>query len=124
MTYFFQQNNKEIIISFLFILLLVTFLDPFMVLMPSSGVYIAIALLVVLFVVFAGLAWREQPQDERDELHRMIAGRIGYLLGTGVLVLGVLIESLQGHVDSWLVFGLGAMVAGKLAGLMWSKLRH
>jgi len=102
-----QFLNNEITISVLFVLLLLVFLDPIMVLMPSQTLYLAMAGAVVLFALFAGLVWRERALDERDELHRMLAG--------------LLLESASGHVDPWLIYGLGAMVTGKLLGLFWSR---
>lgn len=111
---------NEITVSVLFVLLLLFFLDPLMVLMPSQALYLLMAGAVVLFVLFAGLVWRERPLDERDELHLMLAGRIGYLSGTVVLLVGVLVQSTSGHVDPWLVLALGAMIIGKLLGLFWS----
>jgi len=116
-----QFLNNEITISVLFVLLLLVFLDPIMVLMPSQTLYLAMAGAVVLFALFAGLVWRERALDERDELHRMLAGRMGYLLGAATLLAGLLLESASGHVDPWLIYGLGAMVTGKLLGLFWSR---
>lgn len=115
---------NEITVSILFIVLLAFFLDPLMVLMPPSALYPLMAGAVVLFVLFAGLVWRERPLDERDELHRALAGRIGYLLGTVALLIGVLVQSVSGHVDPWLVIGLGAMVVGKLLGHFYSRLHR
>ncbi|HEY4516699.1 MAG TPA: hypothetical protein VJG64_02030 [Candidatus Paceibacterota bacterium] len=113
--------NNEITISVLFLLILLAFLDPVMIFMPSPALYMAMAGMVILFAFFAGLVWRERARDERDELHKMLAGRIGYLLGAVTLLVGILVESAAGHVDPWLVYGLGAMVVGKLVGLFWSR---
>jgi uncharacterized membrane protein len=124
MAHFFRENTKEVIVSVLFVALITALLDPFMILMPSPAIYVLIALLVAVFVFFAGFVWQEKARDERDELHRMIAGRIGYLLGTGALLTGVVIETFQGHVDPWLILALAAMVIGKLAGLMYTRLRR
>ena len=115
---------NEVTISILLVILLLFFLDPLMLLMPSHASYALMAGLVVVFVIFAGLMWREKPLDERDEMHRMHAGRIGYLLGTITLLGGVIAQSLSGHVDPWLVLALGGMVLGKLLGLYVSRMRH
>ena len=112
---------NEITVSVLFVILLLFFLDPLMVLMPSQALYFLMVGAVLVFVLFAGLIWRERPLDERDEFHLMLAGRTGYLLGTVVLLIGVLVQSTSGHVDPWLVLALGAMIIGKLLGLFWSR---
>lgn len=115
---------NEITVSILFVVLLIFFLDPLMVFMPSQALYLLMAGVIILFVLFAGLVWRERPLDERDELHRMLAGRVGYLLGTAVLLIGVLVQSFSGHVDPWLVLALGAMVIGKLLGHFFVRLHR
>jgi len=120
-----KQNKviNEISISIVLVLLVVLFLDPFMLWMPDTLIYMLVAALVVLFVVFAGFVWRERVLDEREQLHKMVAGRIGYLVGTGVLVLGVVVQTAVSHPDPWLVVALGAMVLGKLIGLLYSRSR-
>ena len=45
---------NEITVSILFILILIMFLDPIMILMPSQTVYFLMAGVVVLFSIFAG----------------------------------------------------------------------
>lgn len=115
---------NEITVSVLFILILIMFLDPIMVLMPSQTVYFLMAGIIVLFGIFAGLVWREKALDERDEFHKMLSGRMGYLLGASVLLLGLLVQSSSGHADPWLVLGLGAMVIGKMAGRFWSRINY
>lgn len=115
---------NEITVSILFLLLLALFLDPLMIFMPSGFVYAVIVGAIVVFAAFAGLVWRTRPADERDEVHQMKAGRLGYLLGTGVLLAGIVLQALVDHaVDPWLVAGVGAMVLGKLAGIYWAQKR-
>jgi hypothetical protein len=115
---------NEFVISAVLIVLTVLFLDPFMIWMPDSAVYALIVALLVIFAVFAGFVWREKARDERDELHRMIAGRVGYLAGAGVIVLGVIYQTLFTHPDPWLILALLGMVFGKLASVYYSRKYH
>lgn len=120
-----KNTRNEISIAVIFSALLALLLNPFGFFMPDTLLYMMIAGVVVLFGLYAGFVWREGARDEREQLHRMIAGRIAYLAGTGVLVLGIAIQGLtQPDVDPWLVFALGAMVLGKLSGLIYGRLRH
>lgn len=112
--------KADYIISIIFILLLILFLDPFMILMPSSLMYMALVVLLVVFIFFVGLLWRERKGDERTEIHRMFAGRIGYLGGVTVLLLGIIFQAFQGDIDAWVVCALGVMIIGKLGALIWS----
>ncbi|MCR4330379.1 MAG: hypothetical protein NUV49_00645 [Patescibacteria group bacterium] len=119
-----KQNTQETIISVVFIILLLLFLNPFGFWMPGMLLYMMIAGLVVSFALFASFIWKEQARDEREQLHKMIAGRVGYLSGIAVLVLGVVVESITSHVDPWLIAVLGAMIIGKAVGHIYGQSRN
>ncbi|HEX9608709.1 MAG TPA: hypothetical protein VGA06_00650 [Candidatus Paceibacterota bacterium] len=118
-----MEHRNEIIISIIFAVLIALFLDPFMLWMPDSLMYMLVGALVIFFTLFAGFMWKERALDEREQLHKMIAGRIGYLIGVGVLVLGLVVQTFTTHPDPWLVVALGGMVIGKLLGLLYSRYR-
>lgn len=118
-----MEHRNEIIISIIFAALIVLFLDPLMFWMPDSLIYTLVAALVVFFALFAGFVWKERALDEREQLHKMIAGRIGYLIGVGILVFGLVIQTFTTHPDPWLVAALGGMVLGKLLSLLYSRSR-
>ncbi|MEK7152107.1 MAG: hypothetical protein AAB773_01625 [Patescibacteria group bacterium] len=118
-----KQNIQETIVSVVFIILLFLFLNPFDFWMPGMLLYMMIGGLVVSFALFASFIWKEQAQDEREQLHKMIAGRVGYLAGVAVLVSGVVVESIMSHVDPWLIAVLGAMIIGKIAGHVYGRRR-
>ena len=117
----YKQNIQETVVSVVFILLLLLFLNPFDLWMPDMLVYMMTGGLVVLFALFASFIWKEGARDEREQLHKMIAGRVGYLAGMAVLVLGVVWESMMAHVDPWLIAVLGAMIIGKIAGHIYGQ---
>lgn len=97
------------------------FFDPFMIVMPDSVVYMLGLALMVLFVMFSIFVWNEQARDEREQHHKMIAARIGFLVGGAVLVLGIVVQAITGHVDVWLVWALIAMILGKFGALYYVK---
>jgi apolipoprotein N-acyltransferase len=112
---------NEITLSIILIILTILFLDPFMVLMPSSLIYMLVGGMAIIFSVFAGLVWRERAEDERDELHNMFAGRTGYVMGAGVLVVGIIWQTIFAHPDPWLMTALIGLVLGKLTGLYYAR---
>jgi len=123
--YMQKENIKnEIIISISFIILLVLFLNPFGFWMPTNVMYFMVAGLVTVFAIFVSFVWKERTHDEREELHKHMAGRIGYTAGIFTLVLAIAIESITSHPDPWLVLVLGAMVIGKIAGQLYGYIRH
>lgn len=115
---------NEVAISIILLVLVALFLDPFMILMPESFIKVLVTIFLFLFLFFASFVWREKSKDEREEYHKMLAGRFAYLVGAGILVLGIIVQtSLQHTVDTWLVIALIGMVISKLGGLFYSRLQ-
>lgn len=80
--------------------------------------------LVILFCIFASFIWKENARDERENLHKMIAGRIAFLAGSAVLVIGIVLQSLSHQLDVWLVITLVVMILAKAAGLIYSRVKQ
>jgi energy-coupling factor transporter transmembrane protein EcfT len=121
-----MKNNifaKEIIIAIILIILLVLFLNPFNLLMPPPFLSMLILFLIIVFGIFAAVIWKEHARDEREHFHHMLAGRYAFLAGSGILVTGIILQSLQHHIDPWLVFALTGMILVKLIGLNYSQRR-
>lgn len=93
-------------------------------LMPTMFSSIILIGLAIVFVIFAIFVWREKPQDEREEKHRLIAGRVGFLVGAGILVAGIVIETLKHELDSWLLLTLAAMILGKLLATLYYQTKN
>lgn len=121
-----MKNNflQEIFISAALIVLLVLFLNPFGFWMPNTLLIMMTTGLIAVFALFASFIWRETAQDEREALHRFMAGRIAYLAGAGGLVIGIIIQSLQHGLDPWLVGILGMMIFAKIIGLIYSRTKY
>lgn len=114
--------NKELLIPTVVVIAAVAFLDPFMVLMPGMLVYMALGLLFVAFISYALLIFNETAYDEREEVHRAFAGRIAYITGVGVLVLGIMYQVLVLHtIDGILVIALAAMTIAKYVSVVYAK---
>jgi hypothetical protein len=86
----------------------------------SVAVLVMLALLIHPFWMPMGLiglcvfVWRETPRDEREYVAVAQAGRSAYLVGGVLLTIGVTVQTLQHHVDIWLVLGLAGMVLAKV----------
>jgi len=121
-----MKNNYlgEILISVLLIGLLIFFINPLDLLMPQQMHSLMVPLLVLLFIIFAGLLWREQPGDEREELHKFIAARFAYFAGILVLVIGIIMQSTKDVVDPFLIIGICVMLLAKILGLIYGKIKH
>ena len=114
----------ELIVSIVLIVLLVLIVNPFGFFMPSHLEMMLLIALVVLYAVFAVFFWKESPKDEREDLHRKVAGRIAFLAGVVVMIAGIVVQTLMNTLDVWLVMALGATVLGKIVGRLYSSRRH
>jgi hypothetical protein len=114
----------QLLISGVFVFLLLILLNPLKLLMPNSVNTMLILGLVVIFILFTSFIFKERSVDEREQLHKFMAGRIAYLLGTAVLVIGVVMQALSHSVDPWLIYSLCAMIIGKILGLFYGQLKY
>lgn len=112
--------SKEIIVSFLLVVLAILLLNPFHFWMPSIAVICMLVVMLVLFGIFASFILREKITDERDSLHRTFAGRNAFLAGSGIAILGIIIQAYAHAVDPWLVATLVGMIIVKLGTRAWS----
>ncbi len=117
-------NKKEIVVGLILIILLIALINPGDLFMPSMFQMTILALVMVAFALFAIMVWRERGGDERDRLHRFIADRIGFWTGGIVLMGAIIIQEFMHLNDPWLPVVLGALVLGKIAGLMYSKTKY
>lgn len=92
--------------------------------MPSMATTVLVGLLIAAFSVFLGFVWGEKAEDEREHFISLIAGRIAFLIGAGILVIGVVIQALLKNTpDPWLMSALAGMVVAKIAGLVYGKIK-
>lgn len=95
-----------------FFLLVLADLVPFW--MPMMGELMALLLVVVLLLIWAGFVLKEVAHDEREVLLKMKSGRVAYLSGLGVLTLGLIVQGLNEMIDPWIAIALAVMVVSKL----------
>lgn len=122
-----MKNNlflSEILVSFVLIILLILFINPFGFFMPPTLLMMLIVGFLIVFGIFASFVFREKAKDERESFHQMLAGRVAFLTGSAVLVLGIIIQSLKHNLDLWLVFAFGAMILAKIIGLLYGRVKY
>jgi len=101
----------------------IIFLNPGHLAMPDTVNSLLILGLIVAFLVFAAFIIREKSSDEREMLHVLKAGRLSYLTGVGVLVLGIVFQALEHEVDPWLVLAICAMILSKILSRIYSRFK-
>jgi len=115
-----KNNLKETIVTIALIAIAILLLNPFQFWMPDMMVMGMLAGALALFATFATFILRESMVDERDGIHRTLAGRNAFLAGAGVLTLGIVIQGYTHTVDPWLVVALIVMVVVKIGTRIWS----
>lgn len=88
--------------------------DPNAFVMPSSLEMILLAVVLGLIATFMVFMWREQPEDEREVQNQAVASRSAYSVGSLVLIIALVIQSLQHNLDSAIPVALLAMIATKI----------
>ncbi|MBP6979870.1 hypothetical protein KBB41_02395 [Candidatus Curtissbacteria bacterium] len=119
-----MKNISEIIVGLAVVIILVVFLNPTKLLMPVSVNLMLILCLVLVFLAFVGLIWKEKSVDERDGLHIQKSGRLSFLVGSTVLVIGVVVQSYRHEIDPWLIYGLTAMILTKLVARIFHNFKN
>ena len=102
------------------IIVSVLILNPFDFWMPNMMVIGMLIIVLVLFGFFASFILREASHDERDDVHKGLAGRYAFLGGALVLILGIVVQGYDHMVDPWLVLALTTMVVVKVLSRIWS----
>lgn len=121
-----MKNNfvGEIIISLALIGLLIFFINPLDLLMPQPLHPFMVPFLLVLFIIFTGLLWKETPGDEREQLHKFIASRFAYFSVITTLIIGVIFQSFKGEIDPLLIIALCIALLAKILGLIYGHIKR
>jgi predicted MFS family arabinose efflux permease len=121
-----MKNNLkiEVVISSVLVILTLLLLNPFHFWMPNMIHMTILASTLVFFALLAVFIIREKTIDERDGVHRMLAGRMAFLIGAGGLIVGIVYQSYEGNLDIWLVVVLVAMVLTKISTRLYSDRRN
>jgi len=82
--------------------------------MPSSMQMALLAIVLALLAAFLTLLWRENPRDEREAQNQALASRLAYIIGSIVLIVALVTQSLQHELDAAVPVTLFAMLATKL----------
>jgi cobalamin synthase len=119
-----NDSLHEMVVGAGLIVLLILLINPFGILMPSRVTMLLLGGSAILSLLFISFIWKEAAHDERESLHRLLAGRIAFLAGAATLLLGITVQTFQHHLDPWLVIALGVMVLTKLLTRAYSRTKY
>jgi hypothetical protein len=118
-----KNNILEFIAAIVLLSLATAVLNPMHAWMPDMALMLLQVAVLVAFCFFAVFVMRETAADEREALHRALAGRVAFLSGSAVLVVGILSEGMTHVVDPWLVLALVLMVLSKIITRIYSDFK-
>ncbi len=82
--------------------------------MPMMGEMVALVVVTVLLLIWAGLIVSESANDEREVYIKSQSGRIAYVAGLLVLMIALVTQGLAHTIDPWIPVVLAVMVSTKL----------
>lgn len=115
-----SKEIKSIIVAALIIPTLILVINPGGLWMPDMVQMTLAVVFLILFSVFAVFVMGERTNDEREQLHKLLAGHTAFLIGSALLAIAVLVQAMNHDIDPWLVVALGGMILTKLIGMIWA----
>ena len=113
----------EVVLLFILtVLLTFLLLDPFDLMMKLILSGVVLGLLATLYIIKFIVIWKEKEVDERDLHHRFYSSWVSYYTTSGLLFVGVIVESLSGVPDKWLIVSLAGLFITKLASLIYLEI--
>lgn len=114
---------REIISATLILIIAIIFLNPGKLAMPETVNSMLIIGIIVSFLAFSALIFKEKSKDERENLHALNSGRFSYLAGVGALIIGIAFQASVHEIDPWLVIALCAMIFAKISSRIYFRFK-
>jgi sugar phosphate permease len=118
-----MKNNYivETTVAVILVILLLFIINPFHFWMPNTLHMMVLGATIVAFGIFSAFILKEKVHDEREGAHRMLAGRVAFLSGSSVLILGIIVQEFSHNVDLWLPICLVMMIIAKILARVYSE---
>ncbi len=118
-----MSTLAEYLIAIALVILLGLLTNPLMVWMPTPTQTAIVLVAALLAVVYGGFVLKEGAGDERETLHKMLAGRAAFLTSVCVLTLALIYQGATHTIDPWIPAALALTIIAKLAARAWAS-RH
>ena len=115
-----MNSITEYLIGTALVILLVLLANPYMLWMPTSSQMAIVLVASLLAIVYGSFVYKEQMGDERETLHRMLAGRTAFLASVASLTLALLVQAITSSIDLWIPATLAVTILAKLATRVWA----
>jgi len=120
----FKEYKGELIMGIVLVILLFLLVNPFGFLMLSKLSMFILSLFIAGTIFFASLIFGESTRDEREQYRLRAVSHVSYLIGAGILSVGIVVQSLMHSLDIWLALTLIFMMLGRVVASMYYKHKH
>ena len=107
------MKHKELVLAFVAVGLTIVLLSTRNVTMSAPAQTMLIAAFTVAVLVYGAFVFNERPADEREYENSLFADKYAYVVGAGILTLGIIVQTIDHTLDIWLPVALASMVAVK-----------
>ena len=104
-------THASIAILVSFFLLTLADLIPFW--MPMMGEMVVLLIVTILLLLWMSFVVTEKAVDEREVQLKTQSGRVAYLAGIAVLMIGLIVQGFVHAIDPWIPIALMVMVLAK-----------
>ncbi|SRR6266481_3043518 len=119
-----NKTAPSILCAIAIVVLAALLLNPFHLGMPGMMYLMLLVALLAAFGAYTAFILREGGGDEREMAHRMFSGRVAFLSGALVFVIGIVYQGFTTVVDPWLVVGIAVMLVAKVVAHGYSDWRR
>lgn len=119
-----MKMSIEVLAGLCVLGILGVFLNPTHILMPETIHTMLLVGLVLGFLAFVSLIWREKANDEREAVHIYKSARISFFTGAAILVVAIVIQTTMHEIDPWLLCALSGMVVAKLLSRFFHSIKN
>lgn len=117
------KNIKDILFLLLLIISTLLLLNPLNIIMTDSISMISIGIISLIVIAVLIFTWKENPKDEREELHLYIASRISFFLVTTLLLVALIVQTFNHNIDPWIPLSLCILLISKIIIIFYLRIK-
>ncbi len=109
-----NQNIKDLLFLILLVISFFFLINPLGIIMTTDFEMALLALVSLVVISVLIFAWKENPIDEREETHLLIASRLSFFASAIILLVAIIVQTLQHRIDVWIPIVLFVHLSSKI----------
>ena len=116
-----NQNIKDLLFLILLVISFFFLINPLGIIMTTDFEMALLALVSLVVISVLIIAWKENPIDEREETHLLIASRLSFFASAIILLVAIIVQTLQHRIDVWIPIVLFVHLSSKIFAIFYLK---